>query len=805
VKNSKYYDGIWIGYSRNNAVINNTLVNNNNHGIVLTFSNSTQVINNTVVYSRTYQGIALYTNSSYNLVYNNTVHSNNDNGIMLGLNTNHNEIISNTVYNNSNSGIRLYRAGSQNKIIFNKIYENINNGISADSSSGNIIIANTISRNQYGIVLSNSSNGNYIGLNNLIDNGQNAYDNGINNWNGSIFNLGNYWSDFDEPSEGAYDNNTDGIIDSPYSVPGDSNQDFYPLARPCNVSRKLTIGALLDLSGPLTQYGEGIKKALDFAVYDINRYLILHGSTYGIEIKYKDTQANSTLALQKIQEFYNEGVRLVIGPVSSGEFFNIIDYINSTGMIVASPSSTASSKYLGYSPEQRRFAFRFMTPDDFEAKVMARIANQLGKKTVIIIYPDGVWGESLNSSLYTELAVLGINVTNSYLFHWGTSNFSSYISSMESDVNGLLSTYNLSEIAVIAIGGSEISDLIDQIPLNSNLLQIDWVASDFTYWSIAPPCKANSIKLYSPVYNPTGPGYQAFVQRYETQYNSTPYVFALNAYDALWSLVLAYSEVGSYDANQISNKLPSVAYNYSVGNYGIDSLTGNITFDEYHDRISGNYSIYAVGGAQWVEVGRWVPGIDQLVLSPPPSYPMLTLPDVSIQLNRNVTVPVTLVNSTNVTGVNFTLIYNGSVVQIIGFEKPLPSQVYANIDNVNGIAYFAIVFNNTESGTFTIINLTIHAASPGYTDFTILGAEISDENFTPSFICGVSSSATVTIVRGDVNGDGTVNIADVTMVAWMVVGKVPSDLTADFNGNGRVDIGDLSKIAYYVLGKISVL
>ncbi|MFQ6063812.1 MAG: hypothetical protein ACE5J9_11680, partial [Methanosarcinales archaeon] len=30
----------------------------------------------------------------------------------------------------------------------------------------------------------------------------------------------------------------------------------------------------------------------------------------------------------------------------------------------------------------------------------------------------------------------------------------------------------------------------------------------------------------------------------------------------------------------------------------------------------------------------------------------------------------------------------------------------------------------------------------------------------------------------------------VTYVAYMVVGKVPVDLSADFNGNGRVDIGD---------------
>ncbi|MFQ6061984.1 MAG: dockerin type I domain-containing protein, partial [Methanosarcinales archaeon] len=60
-------------------------------------------------------------------------------------------------------------------------------------------------------------------------------------------------------------------------------------------------------------------------------------------------------------------------------------------------------------------------------------------------------------------------------------------------------------------------------------------------------------------------------------------------------------------------------------------------------------------------------------------------------------------------------------------------------------------------------------------------------------------------VKGDFNGNGRVDIGDVTYVAYMVVGKVPEDPSADFNGNGRVDIGDASKIAYYLVGKISKL
>jgi len=52
------------------------------------------------------------------------------------------------------------------------------------------------------------------------DLGNNAYDDGSE---------GNYWDDFDEASEGAYDNNTNRIVDTPYNISDGDNQDGYPL------------------------------------------------------------------------------------------------------------------------------------------------------------------------------------------------------------------------------------------------------------------------------------------------------------------------------------------------------------------------------------------------------------------------------------------------------------------------------------------------------------------------------------------------------------------------------------------------
>ena len=60
-------------------------------------------------------------------------------------------------------------------------------------------------------------------------------------------------------------------------------------------------------------------------------------------------------------------------------------------------------------------------------------------------------------------------------------------------------------------------------------------------------------------------------------------------------------------------------------------------------------------------------------------------------------------------------------------------------------------------------------------------------------------------VKGDFDGNGIVDIGDVSKVAYMVVGKTAADPAADFNQNGKVDIGDAAKIACYFVGKIGEL
>ena len=58
-------------------------------------------------------------------------------------------------------------------------------------------------------------------------------------------------------------------------------------------------------------------------------------------------------------------------------------------------------------------------------------------------------------------------------------------------------------------------------------------------------------------------------------------------------------------------------------------------------------------------------------------------------------------------------------------------------------------------------------------------------------------------VKGDVNGDGKVDISDVNAVINAVLGKVEVTPTADVTGDNQVDISDVNYIINVMLGKIT--
>jgi len=217
---------IFLSGSNGNTISNNNIINNSRDGISIDFSGGGNTITGNTITQNGRWGIYLSHSSSNSIICNNITNNNHD-GIYFDESSS-NTITGNNIKWNNCDGIYLYFGSSNNVIIGNTITHNSDNGIHTYSwYSGymvlkNIIVGNLISNNSGGVYISSLSYYNFIYKNNLIDNEQNAQDEGINLWdNGKS---GNYWDDYT-----GEDNDGDGIGDTPYPIPGGDNEDRYPL------------------------------------------------------------------------------------------------------------------------------------------------------------------------------------------------------------------------------------------------------------------------------------------------------------------------------------------------------------------------------------------------------------------------------------------------------------------------------------------------------------------------------------------------------------------------------------------------
>jgi len=141
------------------------------------------LVNNTI--NNSYQhGIVAHINSTNLQIYNNAIHNNANHGIFCSELCKNILMKNNSVYNNTGNGIFLNRLTEGSEIENNTIYHNGGSGIRLSNSPRNVIANNTIDGNSFGVIITRSSFDNSIHHNMIKGSHLNSiylYENSSNN------------------------------------------------------------------------------------------------------------------------------------------------------------------------------------------------------------------------------------------------------------------------------------------------------------------------------------------------------------------------------------------------------------------------------------------------------------------------------------------------------------------------------------------------------------------------------------------------------------------------------------------------
>jgi parallel beta-helix repeat protein len=272
-ENNSYYGIALYPFTSNNTLDNNICVNNRYGIYIYHYSDNNIITNNTC--SNNTCGIRIYDYSDNNTLDNNAC-ENNFRGLYIENSRDikmRNDILSNNRYNLGVTGTVIshfvhdidpsnlvngksiwYLVDGRDEVIAppldvgylvlvncdnirveNLMLRNNEQGILLVSTE-NCWIGNCALENNFWGAYLYSSNNNFVSHNNFVNNDSQAYDDGSNHWDDGYPSGGNYWSDYTGNDNYHGENQdlpgSDGIGDVSYVIPGDNNQDRYPLMEP---------------------------------------------------------------------------------------------------------------------------------------------------------------------------------------------------------------------------------------------------------------------------------------------------------------------------------------------------------------------------------------------------------------------------------------------------------------------------------------------------------------------------------------------------------------------------------------------
>lgn len=382
------------------------------------------------------------------------------------------------------------------------------------------------------------------------------------------------------------------------------------------------IGDLLPLTGDLASFGKTSQAATEFARDDVNAYLNAAGAGWNVKLVEEDTATLPSQALTMVQTLYAQGVKVAVGPQSSGEVRQIKDYVNTNHVVLISQSSTAID--LGIAND---YVFRFAPNDTFQGLAIGRAMRTSGASVTVQMYRNDAWGVGLSTSSGTAFTADGGTVWTTKIAYDPTSGatgtaIATNTAALENAVAAALSSVggNATKVAVQLLAFDEGTGFLHEAGNSPsaypslNNPNLKWFGSDGTAQSskITADSGASTFSQSQYFLNTifaatTTPKFAALEQRLTAKLGAAPEVYAYAAYDGVWVLALAIQAAGKYDPVAVQNLLKTSYLSTNTAPYS--GASGPIVLNSAGDRAFSDYDLWVVQGSgstwNWARVGKY--------------------------------------------------------------------------------------------------------------------------------------------------------------------------------------------------------
>ncbi|MEM4470621.1 MAG: ABC transporter substrate-binding protein [Zestosphaera sp.] len=362
-----------------------------------------------------------------------------------------------------------------------------------------------------------------------------------------------------------------------------------------------TIGFTLPLSGELSSIGKVWEKVVQLAIEDLNKEV----QAYGFNVEFRsvilDDGTTAERALQNVQSFVQQGIKVVIGPAASAQVKAVKSYVDANKIVLISPSSTAPTLAI-----PNDYIFRTVGSDAGQAKALAALAYQEGARKVIVFYRNDEYGKAFADFFENYFREMGGTVVK-LPYQTGLPDYASEVATLASKVQS-----EGAEAVVLIAFDTDGANILSHAAESDVLSSVRWFISEGPHGakellSSAVGQFASRVRLFGtrPLFI-ANPLYEDFKNRMVQRFGEEPGVFSENLYDAVKLAGWAILRAGTYDGEAIRAALIEVAKTY----YGPSGWT---IFDSAGDKAQQDYGVWAIVpggpmGYQFKDVGLYERG-----------------------------------------------------------------------------------------------------------------------------------------------------------------------------------------------------